>query len=52
MVKVRTKARPWEEIEVSEIEARDLDRMGLLAPESDAEPIKSGQPTSSTKPNK
>lgn len=52
MVKVRYAGRPWEEIEVSEIEARDLDRMGLLAPEPTAERVKSGEPTPSPKPNK
>jgi hypothetical protein len=30
MVKVRAKIRPWEEIEVSEVEALDLRRMGAL----------------------
>jgi hypothetical protein len=30
-VRIHTKARPWEEIEVSEAEARDLRRMGALA---------------------
>lgn len=40
-VRIRTKARPWEELEVSETEARDLQRMGALAEDRPA-PAKPG----------
>jgi hypothetical protein len=35
MPKVRAKIRPWEEIEVSEVEALDLRRMGALVDDDD-----------------
>jgi hypothetical protein len=52
MVKVRYAGRPWEELEVSEVEADDLRRMGALA--QDKPVSKSGEqaPPADAKPNK
>jgi hypothetical protein len=47
-VRIRTTGRPWEDLEVSEQEARDLHRQGLLVEDQPRQSAKPGEPTSKT----
>lgn len=43
-VRIRTTMRPWEDLEVSETEAADLRRQGLLADDQPKQGEKPGEP--------